>query len=138
MEIFHQFWTGLVNGNLPPLGPWIYILLAVLVAIEGPGTTIVAGVAASAGLLRLPWVFVAAAVGNLSADVGWYTLGYRGRFEAFMQRIGWLQKYQAPMMGLKLEMKRHAVKLLLIAKLTSSMAIPTLIAAGIAHVGWRR
>jgi membrane protein DedA with SNARE-associated domain len=138
LEIIRQFWEGLVNGNLPPLGPWIYVFLAILEAVEGPGTTILSGIAASAGLLRLPWVFIAAIVGNLSADMGWYTLGYRGRIEVLMQRLGWLRKYQSQMIDLKEEMARHAVKLLFIAKLTSSMAIPTLIATGIAHVSWRR
>jgi membrane protein DedA with SNARE-associated domain len=138
IEIIHEFWTNLVQGKLSLPGYWSYILLAILVALEGPSVTILGAVIASTGVLRPGWVFVAASIGNLSADAGWYMLGYLGRFEVLTQRIGWLRKRQARVNHLEREMKQHATKILLLAKLTLSMSVPALIAAGMARVSWQR
>jgi membrane-associated protein len=124
--------------TLPELGYGSYLLLAILVAVEGPSVTILGALLASTGALRPGWVFLAASTGNLSADIGWYMLGYLGRFEVLRRHIGWLQRYQNQINGLEHEMTQHAAKILLVAKLTLSMSIPTLIAAGMARVPWRR
>ncbi len=73
--------------QLPQLGTWTYILLAVFVALEGPIATLLGAVAASAGLMKPGWVFLAAAVGNLTADSLWYSLGYIGKID-WILRIG--------------------------------------------------
>jgi membrane protein DedA with SNARE-associated domain len=126
---------GEISGEL---GWWSYLLLALLVAVEGPSATILGAVLASTGALRPGWVFVAAAIGNSSADVGWYMLGYLGRFEVLVRHVGWLRQYQSQINSLEREMVRHATKILLVAKLTLGMSIPALIGAGMAHVPWRR
>jgi membrane protein DedA with SNARE-associated domain len=138
IEIIHEFWINLLQGKLSLPGYWSYVLLAILVALEGPSVTILGAVIASNGLLRPGWVFVAASIGNLSADTGWYMLGYLGRFEVLTQRIGWLRKHQARINHLEHEMKQHAIKILLVGKLTLSMSVPVLIAAGMARVRWQR
>ena len=78
-EIFNLVWTAITQGTLPLLGYWTYIFVAILVAIEGPGITILAALLASTGALDPVGVFIAASLGNLSADIGWYLLGYLGR-----------------------------------------------------------
>jgi membrane protein DedA with SNARE-associated domain len=138
IEIIHEFWINLIQGKLSLPSYWSYILLAILVALEGPSVTIVGAIVASTGVLRPGWVFVAASMGNLSADTGWYMLGYLGRFEVLTQRIGWLRKRQTRINHLEHEMKQHATKILLLAKLTLSMSVPALIAAGMARVRWQR
>ena len=100
--------------------------------------TILGALLASTGALRPGWVFAAASLGNLSADIGWYMLGYLGRFEVLLRHIGWLRKHQERIDRLEHEMTQHAVKILLVTKLTLSMSIPALIAAGMARVPWRR
>ena len=137
-ELLFEIWTNLTKGAFPQLGFWSYIIVAVLVAIEGSSITIMAALLASTGVLRPEGVFIAASVGNLLADTCWYLLGYLGRFEVLTQRIHWLQKHKGKLARLEQEMKRHAVKILLAAKLTLSMAIPALVAAGMARVRWRR
>lgn len=142
MNSFFQMLQGFIlalrGGHLPQLGYWTYLVLAFLVAIEGPVATLLGAAAASAGLMR-PWlVFIAAAAGNLTADSLWYTLGYAGKLEwalRFGRRLG-LQ----PRMLERLEqgMHEHAAKILFMAKLTVSFMIPSLIAAGLVKVRWRR
>lgn len=135
--MFNTVWAALTEGALPLLGYWSYIFIAVLVALEGPNITILAALLASTGALDPIGVFIAASMGNLSADIGWYLLGYLGRFEVLTQRIGWLRKRQAQITHFEQKMKQHAEKILLLAKLTLSMSVPALIAAGMARVRWR-
>lgn len=137
LELLQEFWHGLQSGNLPPWGYWSYILLALLVAVEGPSVTLFAAVIAATGAMHPGWVFMAAVAGNISADVGWYLLGYLGRFEVWTERFGWLRQQQSAIQRLEQEMRQHTVKILLAAKLTLSLVVPALIATGMARVPWR-
>ncbi len=135
---FQTLFKYLGSNQLPELGPWTYVFLAILVAIEGPIVTLLGAAAASAGLMRPFYVFVAAACGNLTADCLWYTLGYLGKME-WVSRIG-------QRMGIRLEtldrlrraMHKHSMRILFIAKLTVSFMIPSLIAAGLVKAPWKR
>ncbi len=129
---------ALRSGQLPHLGTWTYIVLAVLVAVEGPIATLLGAAAASAGLMKPGLVFVAAAAGNLTADSLWYTLGYIGK-------IDWLLKIEKKLgikgdivVRLETEMRKHAARILFISKLTLSLMIPALIAAGLVKAPWKR
>lgn len=120
------------------LGVWAYLLLALLVMVEGPVATLAGAVASASGLMKPTFVFVAAASGNLLGDSLWYTLGLLGKVE-------WLERYGS-LVGLKAktiirlqdEIQRHAARLLVIAKLTLGFTIPTLVATGLARVPVRR
>jgi membrane protein DedA with SNARE-associated domain len=138
MELLHNFSSYLRSGQLPQLGYWTYFLLALLVAFEGPIATLLGAAAASAGLMRPGLVFLAASAGNLTADTLWYTLGYIGKIEwllRFGRRLG-IQR--ASLERLQQGMHEHAAKILFIAKLTVSFMIPSLIAAGLMKIPWRR
>ncbi len=136
--LYHNLVLFLKSGELPQLGLWTYIFLAILVAIEGPIATLLGAAAASAGLMR-PWlVFIAAAIGNITSDSLWYSLGYMGRTEWLFhigRRIGLSESL---IQHLERNMNRHASKFLFLAKLTVSFVIPSLIAAGLMRVPWRK
>jgi len=126
------------SGQLPQLGNWTYLLLAILVAVEGPIATLLGAAAASAGLMKLDLVFISAATGNLTADSLWYTLGYLGRIETF-QRFGRkIGVSRDLLVRLEAGIQKHATRILFIAKLTVSFVIPSLIAAGLVKAPWRR
>ena len=78
MELIQGFWEAIRTGNLPDLGQWSYVLIALLVFVEGPSVTLVAGAMAATGILRPELVFVAAAAGNIASDQFWYWLGRLG------------------------------------------------------------
>ena len=60
-----NFRPELQMGQVPPfLGIWNYVLLAFLVAVEGPIVTLGGAVAASVGVMNPVLVFIAAAAGN--------------------------------------------------------------------------
>lgn len=129
---------ALRSGQLPPLGTWTYIVLAVLVAVEGPIATLLGAAAASAGLMKPAWVFVAAAAGNLTADSLWYTLGYIGKIDWLLRIEKKLRIKGDIVMRLETEVRKHAARILFISKLTLSLMIPALIAAGLVKAPWKR
>ena len=50
------------QNGIHSLGPFSYVLLAILVATEGPLTTLVGAAGAAAGLLDIRWFFIAAVI----------------------------------------------------------------------------
>lgn len=117
---------------------WLYLLLAFFVALEGPLVTLTAAIASSTGYMDPKIVFVAASCGNLSADILWYSLGYMGKIELLARYGGWLGIKQDTILRLKQGVNDHVGKFLFIAKLTFGLVVPTLIAAGMARVSWKR
>jgi membrane protein DedA with SNARE-associated domain len=138
IEMIYNFWLLLQQGNLPEIGRWNYLILSLLVVIEGPIATILGAAAASAGLMRVSLVFISAATGNLVADTLWYSLGRSGRIETAL-RIGRIIGIKrAHVDRLTSVIKKHGVKILFLAKLTAGFMIPTLIAAGLVRLPWKR
>ncbi len=130
-ELFQQVLNGL-SANL-----WIYVLLTLLVMVEGPISILLAATAASSGFLNPLPVFVAASMGNLFGDILWYFLGRSGNFE-WALKLKFLKLDRQRIDFLRQSISQHAVKILLIAKLTNGMIVPTLIATGLARVPMRR
>jgi len=124
--------------QVQPLGIWTYILLAVLVAVEGPVTTLAGAVASSAGYLDPFLVFISASCGNLTADVLWYSMGYLGKREWLVHYGGWFGVKEKMIDRMQKDMETHIHKILFTAKLTLGFVIPTLVAAGLAKIPWRR
>jgi membrane protein DedA with SNARE-associated domain len=137
-QFLQDFILAMKTGQLPQLGAWTYLVLAVLVAVEGPIATLLGAAAASAGFMRPGLVFMVAAAGNLTADSLWYLLGYAGKIEwvyRFGRRLG---LRSGILERLEQGMCNHAARILFMAKLTVSFMIPSLIAAGLVKVRWRR
>ncbi|HEY3311220.1 MAG TPA: VTT domain-containing protein [Anaerolineales bacterium] len=138
IEPIHHLQSLFLKVQLPEWGAWTYLALAVLVAVEGPIATLLGAAAASAGAMR-PWlVFFSAAGGNLAADTLWYLVGYLGKIEWFFnfgQRLGLNPVH---MELLQKTMRKHAVRVLFFAKLSMSLMIPSLVAAGLVKARWQR
>src|SRR5947209_651500 len=100
--------TTIRHGGWPELGVWSYILLGVLVATEGPVTTLIGGAAAAAGYLDIGYVLVAAAIGNITGDSLWYTIGYISRLDTIYRYGSWLGLRNHHIDRIALEMQSHA------------------------------
>jgi membrane protein DedA with SNARE-associated domain len=138
MEVIDTFWEALRNGELPNLGWWSYLLVALLVILEGPVSTMLGAAAASAGFLRLPLVYVVAVAANLAADVLWYLLGRAGKVDWLLRYGGWLGLRRDDLDDVERELCEHPWRVLLVSKLTNILVTPTLVATGLARVEWRR
>ena len=128
--VLHSLYS--IPGQTAPWAGWAYILLAILVAVEGPVITLAGAVAASTGYLNPILVFIAAAIGNLIADTLWYSLGYLGKIEWLLRYGGKLGIKETTLARLQTDVHDHIRKILFIAKLTLGFVVPTLIAAGLA------
>ncbi len=115
-----------------------YCILALAALLEGPMTILVAGAGISLGTL-LPFpAYLSVIVGNLIADIGWYSLGRFGK-------INWLEQF-GPKLGvgpqdakqLEKSILEHAPRMLFLSKLTVGLPIPTLIAIGLNRIAVRR
>ncbi len=137
-DILDGLLTLLRSEGLQEWGAWSYLLLIILVIVEGPIVTLVGAVAASMGYMRLPLVVFSVLTGSAIADSIWYYLGYTHTEERILRYGRWLGLSRDHLDTLQREMRQHAPKLLLLAKFTSVLAIPTLVAAGLARVPFRR
>jgi membrane protein DedA with SNARE-associated domain len=141
MELIDQLKQFLNTINVIQLaswGLWSYLLLAVLVAIEGPIATLLGAAAASIGLMHPGFVFVAASTGNLTSDTLWYTLGYLGKIEWIKRFSQRLRISMEKLERLEKMLHDHAPIILFFSKLTVSPMIPALIATGLIKYPWRR
>ena len=136
--LLNHILVALGAGQVTEFDAWTYFLLAFLVLIEGPIAVLAASAAASAGLMRPGLVFASAAVGNLTADSLWWLLGYAGKPE-WIHEIGRRLKIRESLIEhLKHKMVEHATRVMFLSKITLSFSIPTLIAAGLLRIPWKR
>lgn len=136
--MIYNFWLLLQQGHLPEVGRWNYLLLALIVAIEGPIATLLGAAAASAGLMRVSLVFLSASFGNIAADTLWYLLGYNGKLDTALRLGHWLGLKRSHIERLTSAMEKHGLKILFFAKLTAGFMIPSLISAGLVRLPWKR
>ncbi|MFN3332560.1 MAG: DedA family protein [Caldilinea sp.] len=139
MDILEQIWHAIRTSTLPDLGVWSYVILFVLIFVEGPAITMAAGAMAGAGILRFDLVFIVAVVGNTVADYTWYVLGRFGGHRSLLFRLRWAQQNEAVIEHLSRRIHRKATRLFVLTKAAVGfMSIPVLIAAGVARVPWWR
>lgn len=138
IEFVKELWLTVHGGGWPELGVWSYVLLALLVATEGPVSTLLGAAAAAAGILDIRLVFLAAFLGNVLGDCLWYSVGYANNLQSIYRWGRWLGLQSHHLDRLELEMHTHATKLIALSKLAIGLIIPTLVAAGLARVPWKR
>ncbi|MCS6828009.1 MAG: hypothetical protein NZ553_15455 [Caldilinea sp.] len=132
-----QVWHALQTGQLPDLGYWSYIILVVLVFVEGPVATLAAATMAASGILRADLVFLFSMLANFMADVFWYLLGYFGGSRRLLLRIGWVRRRWFTIRRIQRDLRNRAARLYLLTKLSMGLlTIPLLIAAGMSRVPW--
>jgi membrane protein DedA with SNARE-associated domain len=137
-EQLRLLFTDYQAGIYPELGSWSYILLALLVATEGPLSTLIGASASAAGLLDWRWVLLATVVGNVAGDCLWYSVGFMGKMQWLYDHGRWFGMRPHHVARLEREMRVHARLLIIFAKVAYGLIVPTLVAAGMARVPWRK
>lgn len=121
------------SGNLLP-----YCILMLAAFIEGPITILVAGAGVALGqLLPIP-AYLAVVLGNLSADLCWYSLGRFGKLEWISHFMHKFKVKPAVLERLSENVQQYAPRLIFLSKLTIGFPIPTLITVGLHRVALRR
>jgi len=111
-----------------------YFLFYIATFLEGPLVTAAAGVAAALGYFSFPLIILISVLGDLTADVVYYSIGYLGsktivprygsRIGLTKERIERIEKF----------LKRHVGKTMIAVKLSPIIPIPGLIVIGSAKV----
>lgn len=137
--LIEQVWHAIQTGQLPDLGHWSYVILVVLVFVEGPVATLAAATMAAGGILRADLVFFFSMLANFMADVFWYLLGYFGGSRRLLLRIGWMRRRWFTIRRIQKNLRTRAAQIYLLTKLSMGvLTIPLLIAAGMSRVPWLR
>jgi membrane protein DedA with SNARE-associated domain len=138
-EVWNQVVEAISSRTLPDLGAWSYLILVLLVFVEGPAATLVAATMAAAGILRADLVFLFSVVANFMADVFWYLIGYSAHRGGRVLRFPWLQRRWHMVESMEQALHGRAAKMYLVTKLSMGLlTIPVLIASGLARVPWLR
>jgi membrane protein DedA with SNARE-associated domain len=138
-EIWDQITAALSAGTLPDLGAWSYVILVLLVFVEGPAATLVAATMAASGILRADLVFFFSIMANFLADTFWYLVGYSANHGGRVLRFSWLRRRWHVVESMEKALQGRAAKMYLLTKLSMGLlTIPVLIASGLARVPWLR
>ncbi|MGH3085781.1 MAG: DedA family protein [Rubrobacteraceae bacterium] len=115
-----------------------YLLLFPLVMVEGPLATICAGVLVSAGLARWAPAFILVVAADLAGDTLYYLLGRSGRRPGASRLLARLGLDEERLATLEESFDRNGAKALAGAKIADFAAIPTLAAAGLLGMNYKR
>ncbi len=131
----------LENGyyHLTVVNAWNYVIILTAVILEGPIATMLGGVWASMGRVNFWAILLVSMLAGMVADSFWYYLGYFGR-EQVVERWGRFLKIDLQAIS-KIEevlFGKDTKRVIFTSKLTSALIIPTLVAAGMTNLGWRR
>jgi membrane protein DedA with SNARE-associated domain len=138
-EVWNQVVAAISSRTLPDLGAWSYLILVLLVFVEGPAATLVAATMAAAGILRADLVFLFSVAANFMADVFWYLIGYSAHRGGRVLRFAWLQRRWHMVESMEQALHGRAAKMYLVTKLSMGLlTIPVLIASGLGRVPWLR
>ena len=134
IETFPKFWNALQHGNILPLGYWNYFFLFIFVIIQGPLVKLLSGAVASSTNLNLYLVIVVSIFASMTADIGWYYLGRLGKISN--KKSNKKRKQLANL--LQNAMHQHYFKVLVLGKISLGLAIPSMVAAGVVRISWRK
>ncbi len=117
---------------------WRYLALFPLLIIEGFFVTIIAGFLVSTGSLSFYLTLIVVVLGDIASDMFYYSLGHRS---SSLIKTKW-----GKMLGLRPERlkrleslyRKHGGKILIVAKLTNTVSLAAVVAAGLITMPFRR
>ncbi|MCZ2824515.1 MULTISPECIES: DedA family protein [unclassified Modestobacter] len=115
-----------------------YLVLSVLMLLEGPATTVAAGSMVGAGVLALLPVWLLAVSADVVGDSLLYALGRSGRHRRMLPLLARLGVSGARAARLLEDVRRRLPRVVVGAKLVDIGAVPAFLAAGLAGVPYRR
>lgn len=129
---------NLLIENLILLDTYKYLILFLIMVIEGPIVTVVASFLASFDIFNLGLVFLIAIAGNVLPDLFFFTLGKKirhKRVECWLTNLGISRER---LIKLENNLKNHTKKAIVAIKITPATPIPSIILAGFLNLSYRR
>lgn len=135
VHVIEKVWVGFQHGQLPDLGTWNYMLVAIFMMLQGRVSAVFSGIAVAAGQINLvPIIFIALAA-RLFVDLFWYNVGTTGRLDRLGRRFNaYSQLADRVNDGVREKPRRF----ILLAKLSNGLSVPAVITAGTAQIPYRK
>jgi membrane protein DedA with SNARE-associated domain len=139
-DVIQQVWLDLQHGQLPDLGGWNYMLMAVFIMIQGRASALIGGIAAASGYLNLGLIILVALLARAMVDLFWYKVGATGIADRIGRRAGSYERFSFERFADRIndELHQRPSRVVLLAKTIGGLTIPVVIAVGNAHVPLRR
>ena len=135
LDAIQQAWLDFQQGILPDLGGWNYMLMAVLMMVQGRLSALVGGIAAASGYLNLGLIILVALAARAAVDVFWYRVGSTSLIDRIGHHTSRYEKYSTQITD---GITNRPTRLVLLSKTIGGLAIPVTIAIGNARVPLRR
>ena len=116
----------------------MYIVLFVLMFLEGPIVTYFAAFAASLGYLNIWGVFTLAILGNQIPDVLLYILGKSLKKKSIEKFISFFGLTEKRMIWIETNIKKHSIKSILGFKVIPNLPIPGLVLSGFIKLPFKK
>jgi membrane protein DedA with SNARE-associated domain len=139
-DVIQQVWLDLQHGQLPDLGGWNYMLMAVFIMVQGRASALIGGIAAASGYLNLGLIILVALLARAMVDLFWYKVGATGIADRIGRRARSYERFSYEPFAKRVndELHQRPSRMVLIAKTIGGLSIPVVIAVGNAHVPLRR
>lgn len=115
-----------------------YLLFFLAALLEGPLVTAAAGVAAALGYYSIVVIVALSVVGDLIADIVYYTIGYWGRRTLITRYGHYVGLTHERIHSLERTLHRHLGKAMIVIKLSPAIPVPGLIMIGSTHAPLKR
>ena len=124
----------MTNEAFITLVQWVighgYFLFFIAAFLEGPLVTAAAGVAVALGYYSFIIIIILSILGDLTADLVYYTIGYWGRRTLITRYGEYVGLTKERMTSLEKLLRRHMGKALAVIKLSPVIPVPGLIMIG--------
>lgn len=127
-----------LSFTLSSITQYSYLLIFILMFVEGPIVTYAASFAASLGVFNVWIILVLAILGNILPDILFYSIGRYGRHVLSSKFFKLFKLRHSRIIKLEKMLHKHFVKALIVIKLTPFLPIPGLIIAGFIRIKFLR
>ncbi|RJO61909.1 DedA family protein [candidate division WS5 bacterium] len=115
-----------------------YVAIFLGTFIEGPAVGMIVGFLSRTGYINLYLGSLAHILGDISADMMYFFIGYFGGMK-IVPRLARVLKYSvSEIESLEQSFQKHSKKLIIVGKLTHVIGFPILFAAGLSRYKWYR
>lgn len=106
--------------------------------IEGPTVGLMVGFLARVKYINLYWGYTAHVLGDMTADMIYFSIGYFGGMK-IVPRLAKILRYSVnDIENIETAFEKHSIKLIIVGKITHVIGFPILFAAGITRYKWYR
>ncbi|MCX6789643.1 MAG: VTT domain-containing protein [Candidatus Gribaldobacteria bacterium] len=132
----------IASQSFPVILQWVihhgYLLISVIMVIEGPIITIASALAASLGYLNIFIIFLLAFLTDIAGDFIWYAVGYFGRLAVINKYGRYFGASIEREKKLRKLLEKHSKKVLLAIKISPVASTLALVVVGNSHFPLKR